>query len=203
MFSSYLVFKCKWKTNRTGHRRTAKARKISDNSISEIKISYKQKNFSFLENKIKKEEFFLYSILDPGFYSKHIKKFQSVFPAEQIKIIVFEEYIKNVEFTIKSILDFLDLDTSITFKEQKKGAYRAPKNKISNKLLQNTEFRNIAAKIIPTVYRQKIGDKFLVKQTKKPSMLTQERKNLEKIYEIEVKNLQNLLNRKLPWKDFQ
>ena len=32
-----------------------KARKISDNSISEIKISYKQKNFSFLENKIKKE----------------------------------------------------------------------------------------------------------------------------------------------------
>ena len=155
------------------------------------------------ENKIKKKEFFLYSILDPGFYSKHIKKFQSVFPAEQIKIIVFEEYIKNVEFTIKSILDFLDLDTSITFKEQKKGAYRAPKNKISNKLLQNTEFRSIATKIIPTVYRQKIGDKFLVKQTKKPSMLPQERKNLEKIYEIEVKNLQNLLNRKLPWKDFQ
>ena len=34
-------------------------------------------------------------------------------------------------------------------------------------------------------------------------MLAQERKNLEKIYEIEVKNLQNLLNRKLPWKDFQ
>ena len=32
-----------------------KAKKISDNSISEIKISYKQKNFSFLENKIKKE----------------------------------------------------------------------------------------------------------------------------------------------------
>ena len=116
---------------------------------------------------------------------------------------MFEEYIKNVEFTIKSILDFLDLDTSITFKEQKKGAYRVPKNKISNKLLQNTEFRSIATKIIPTVYRQKIGDKFLVKQTKKPSMLPQERKNLEKIYEIEVKNLQNLLNRKLPWKDFQ
>ena len=32
-----------------------KAKKISDNSISEIKISYKQKNFSFLENKIRKE----------------------------------------------------------------------------------------------------------------------------------------------------
>ena len=76
-------------------------------------------------------------------------------------------------------------------------------SKISNKLLQNTEFRNVATKIIPAVYRQKIGDKFLVKQTKKPSMLPQERKNLEKIYEIEVKNLQNLLNRKLPWKDFQ
>jgi hypothetical protein len=155
------------------------------------------------ENKIKKEEFFLYSILDPGFYSKHIKKFQSVFPPEQIKIIVFEEYIKNVESTIKSILNFLDLDTNITLREQKKGAYRVPKNKISDKLLKNSGFRNIATKIIPTVYRQKIGDKFLVKQTKKPSMLSQERKKLEGIYESEINELQNLLNRKLPWKDFQ
>ena len=67
--------------------------------------------------------------------------------------------------------------------------------------LPETEDKDTVARVKKVA--QKIGDKFLVKQTKKPSMLLQERKNLEKIYEIEVKNLQNLLNRKLPLKAFQ
>ena len=155
------------------------------------------------EKKIEMEEFFIYSVLEPGFYSKHIKRFQSIFSEEQIKIIVFEDYIKNVEKTIKSVLEFLELDSEIIFKEQKKGAYRVPKNKLSEKLLKNKMFRNTATKIIPPVYRQKLGDKLLVNQTKKPKMLEEDYRKLKSIYQNEVKELEKLLNRKLPWDDFK
>lgn len=154
------------------------------------------------ENKIKNNEFFIDSILESGFYSKHIKRFQENFSADKIKIIIFEEYVKNIIPTIDSILAFLGIDEKIEFDEQPKGAYRVPKNKIAELLLENATFRKTATKLIPTITRQNIGDKYFVKQTKKPPMLQQERERLKKIYESEVKELEILLGRKLPWDDF-
>ena len=136
------------------------------------------------------------------FYSKHIKRFQENFSADKIKIIIFEEYVKNIIPTIDSILAFLGIDEKIEFDEQPKGAYRVPKNKIAELLLENATFRKTATKLIPTITRQNIGDKYFVKQTKKPPMLQQERERLKKIYESEVKELEILLGRKLPWDDF-
>ena len=49
----------------------------------------------------------------------------------------------------------------------------------------------------------KLGDKFFLRQTKKPSMLPSERKLLKEIYETEVRNLEELLGSKLPWDDFR
>ena len=154
------------------------------------------------ENKIKNNEFFIDSILESGFYSKHIKRFQENFSADKIKIIIFEEYVKNIIPTINSILAFLGIDEKIEFDEQPKGAYRIPKNKIAKLLLENATFRKTATKLIPTITRQNIGDKYFVKQTKKPPMLQQERERLKKIYESEVRELEILLGKKLPWDDF-
>ena len=154
------------------------------------------------ENQIKNSEFFIDNILEPGFYSKHIKRFQENFSSDKIKIIIFEEYVKNTIPTINSILAFLGIDEKIEFDEQPKGAYRVPKNKISKLLLENATFRKTATKLIPTVTRQNIGDKYFVKQTKKPPMLQQERERLKKIYESEVRELEVLLGKKLPWDDF-
>ena len=96
----------------------------------------------------------------------------------------------------------MGIDEKIEFDEQPKGAYRVPKNKITKLLLENTTFRKTATKLIPTVTRQNIGDKFFVKQTKKPPMLQQERERLKKIYESEVSELEVLLGKKLPWDYF-
>jgi len=154
------------------------------------------------EKQIKNSEFFIYNILEPGFYSKHIKRYQEYFSDDNIKIIIFEEYIKNTIPTINSILSFLDINDRIAFSEQPKGAYRIPKNKIAKKVMENPSIRKLATQLIPTVSRQKIGDKFLLKQTSKPLMQQNEKQRLKKIYEHEIINLEKLLNRKLPWDDF-
>ena len=68
--------------------------------------------------------------------------------------------------------------------------------------MENKKFRSFASKVIPTVYRQKFGDKFLLEQTSKPNMMIEDRYRLKEIYKNEVVNLENLLELKLPWKEF-
>ena len=155
------------------------------------------------EKQRQEKEFFIYNFIEAGFFSKHIKRFQNEFSSDNIKIIIFEDYIKDESQHIKSILKFLDIDESVNLTDQPKGAYRIPKNKISGSLLGNSTFRKVATKLIPTVQRQKLGDKFFLKQTKKPSMLRSEREHLKEIYDTEVRNLEELLGKKLPWDDFR
>ena len=166
------------------------------------------KNRSFNElldsskEQLDQNEFHIDSLLEAGFYSKHIKRFQKIFSKNQIKIIIFEEYIKNTIPTINSILSFLDIDKSIAFKTAPKGAYKVPRNFASQKLMKNSTFRKAAKFIIPTVARQKIGERFLVKESSRPPLKQNERQRLKEIYQNDVEDLGKLLERKLPWNDF-
>ena len=166
------------------------------------------KNRSFNElldsskEQLDQNEFHIDNLLEAGFYSKHIKRFQKIFSKNQIKIIIFEEYIKNTIPTINSILSFLDIDKSIAFKTAPKGAYKVPRNFASQKLMNNSTFRKAAKFIIPTVARQKIGERFLVKESSRPALKQNERQQLMEIYQDDVENLDKLLGRRLPWKDF-
>ena len=155
------------------------------------------------EEHISKGEFDIDSLLESGFYSKHVKRFQELFPKEQIKIIIFEEYIKNTIPTIKSILSFLDIKKPIKFNESAQGAYKIPTNSLSKLILDNSVIRDVSRRIIPTVSRQKFGEKFLVKESKRPNLEEKDRQRLQKIFNDDVKALEKLLDRKFPWKDFR
>ena len=169
-------------------------------------MKFENRNFQEVldtdESEILAGRFSINNLLGPGFYSKHIKRFQGIFPSEKIKIVIFEEYVQNIETTINSILSFLDIDESTEFSEQPKGAYRVPRNKTAEVLLENRIFRKIAQTIIPEVTRSKIGDRFFVKGSKKPPMNLKDRERLKQIFNDDVKNVKKLLNKDLPWDDF-
>ena len=154
------------------------------------------------EEQLTRNEFHIDSLQEAGFYSKHIKRFQKIFSKNQIKIIIFEEYVKNTVPTINSILSFLGIKESITFDVTPKGAYKVPRNFASQKLMNNSTFRKAAKFVIPTVTRQKIGERFLVKESSRPPLKQNQRKRLTQIYQDDVENLSEILGRNLPWKDF-
>jgi hypothetical protein len=181
---------------------------IAHSEYFSLKFMGFDKNRSFNElldsskEQLDQNEFHIDSLLEAGFYSKHIKRFQKIFSKNQIKIIIFEEYIKNTIPTINSILSFLDIDKSIAFKPAPKGAYKVPRNFASQKLMNNSTFRKTAKFIIPTAARQKIGERFLVKESSRPVLKQNERQRLKETYQDDVENLAKLLGRSLPWKDF-
>ena len=151
---------------------------------------------------IDEDIFFLDSILESGFYMENIIRFQNAFGKENVKIIIFEDYIKNTESVIKSILQFLGLNEEIHFVDQPKGSYRIPKNFASKILLNNKSFRKLSTFLIPTLTRQRLGDKYFLKQTKKPEMSDNECKYLKELYYDEVMQLEKFIGKKLPWSDF-
>ena len=68
--------------------------------------------------------------------------------------------------------------------------------------MNNSTFRKAAKFVIPTVTRQKIGERFLVKESSRPPLKQNQRKRLKQIYQDDVENLSEILGRNLPWKDF-
>ncbi len=154
------------------------------------------------EKLISEKIFYIDSILESGFYTKNIKRYQEIFGKENVKVIIFEDYIKNTVQNINSIFNFLGINDKIDLNEQSKGSYRVPKNFLAKSLLNNKNFRKVSTILIPTVMRQKLGDKYFLKQVKKPEMLENERNYLRELYNDEVNELEKFLGKKLPWKDF-
>ncbi len=183
-----------------------------------IEIAYSQylnlkfmkfhKNLTFKEmidfnkTELEKNQFNIDSILVNGFYFKHLRMFMESFPPEQIKIIIFEDYIKNSQKTIQSIFSFLNLKEFSNLTEPLKNSYRVPTNSTSKLLMNSNIFRKLSSHLVPATTRQKFGERFLVKQSKRPPIPQEERKILKKIYEDDVSSLKKMIHMNIPWKDF-
>ena len=141
--------------------------------------------------------------LKPSQYMKNIKPYFEIFGEKQVKIIIFEEWIRNPKKTIEEILDFLGLQFELSnFQEIKDNIFVVSKRSISKRLLGSTTVRRIAFKTLSQSKRGSLK-KILVKPSKKPKMEQEDCEILIKFYSDDVRNLQEFLGRKLPWKNFQ
>lgn len=87
-------------------------------------------------------------------------------------------------------------------KDVPKNSYRIPKNSLSRIISQNPFLRKTSRKILPSSVRSRIGENYLVKESSRPSINSINRQILKQIFENDVKSLQTILGRDLPWADF-
>tara|TARA_B100000378_G_scaffold90669_1_gene71702 strand:- start:576 stop:1463 length:888 start_codon:yes stop_codon:yes gene_type:complete len=130
-------------------------------------------------------------------YYEYVKNYYSYFPKEQIKIIIFEEFIKNPQQTMKEILHFLNLSTDINFEYKQHNPVQISKNKISQSIITSKFFYYIGFALMPAKIRHYILRQFTTRT--KPIMLEKDRDFLKEQYVERVKKLESLLNRKIPW----
>jgi len=138
--------------------------------------------------------------LYPGLYTDQVRRFLDLFGTEQVKILIFEEFIKNPQENVKQILEFLGIVAKTPETIQKTfNPYGKPRGKISQYLLSNDTVWKLAVTLVPQNLRWKIKQNLLIKRDKKPLLLDKDRLVLEKFFREDVKNLQILLKRKIPW----
>jgi len=137
-----------------------------------------------------------------GLYYNYVNRYLDVFGKDQVKIIIFEEWIKDPRPTIKEILKFLGIkDTLNNFQNVIRNPYREERGQIAKYIRESSLVSKIARLFLSSLSRKSLKRKFLLK-TKKPTMNEKDREELKKFFYDDVQKLQTLLGRELPWQDF-
>jgi len=145
-----------------------------------------------------------YLRIEYGMYSESVKKYLDVFGPQQVKIIIFEEWINNTKDTIEEILRFLGLNNSVTnFKNTVHNQFIGLPGPVAQRIITSSLVANIANITLSESSRTFLKHKLLLRKQLKPKIREDDRGILVKFYYDDVKKLETILGRKFPWPNFQ
>jgi len=174
------------------------------NYLMDVRRGYTKKSFSQeIENTLSNEILPAEKLLTRGLYYNPVQKYVDIFGKNQVKIIIFEEFIKNPKTIIEEILKFLGYSKSLVeFTNEVHNPFTVVRGSISGYFFQNPTIRKLSQKIVPSSPRKMLKEKVLLKQQAKPNMNEEVKKKLVNFYHNDVEKLKTLLGRDLPWKHF-
>jgi len=139
-------------------------------------------------------------IINGGMYYEQVKRYVETFGTENVKVVIFEEFIKDPQKIVQQIIDFLEIDSKAPNTiDLPHNLLTKPRNRLASSLLQNQTLRQIGRRIIGQSVGDIIVKKILGKKISKPKMNDKDRKNLKKLYEKDIQNLEAFLGIVFPW----
>jgi len=137
--------------------------------------------------------------LDPGLYANQVRRFLGVFGPNQVKIIIFEEFIQDPKKIVKQVLEFLEIYSEPPNIEKAYNVFSKPRGKISQYMLQSKGIAQLSSRIISSSLKWKLKENILLKKEAKPELSKDDKLLLENFYRNDMKDLETLLKTKLPW----
>jgi len=108
---------------------------------------------------------------------------------------------KTQKNTANEVLEFLGVDEEPPESvELLHNLPTKPRGKLATTLLQSKKLRKLGKSILPQSSALIVVKQVLGKKITKPKMSKKDRDFLENLYSDDVKNLQKILKRKIPWK---
>jgi len=152
------------------------------------------------------DDFLLGLVIHGGMYFENVKRYIDTFGKENVKIIFFEDFATNTKIKFNEILEFLNIrnnQTEIFFDIH--NDYKKPRNDFAKFILNVDDYmwKSNIKSIFPFLPNRKNLEGKYLESIKKPKIPEKEKQELIKIYQEDVKNLKNLLQIKLPWKNFE
>ena len=142
----------------------------------------------------------LYHYKSKGLYYQQLQRYYERFQKEQIKVILFEDIIKNPKSITQDIFKFLDVDTTFTPNTSKKANVSGKPKGIAGWVIMKLRKKNL----IPNIEFQKILPEkiiqFILKTIySKPEKINTEliKKLTTKHYREDIKKLEKLISRDL------
>ena len=133
-----------------------------------------------------------------GFYYHRLKRYLDLFPREQIKIYIFEEFKKDATGTIVDLYSFLGVDT--TFQPDTTVKYNpgaVPKVRLLNKLFYHPKLINMTKSVVPERVQGMLKQILELNLATTPKMPPDLRAKLLGIYREDILGLEELLSRDL------
>jgi len=168
--------------------------RIKNSFHDEVQLALKNKKKGIKSN---------FGLLESGLYSEGVKRYLDTFGSKQVKILIFDEFIKNQKESLEEVLAFLGLNYLFDdFKVDQYNKFGIVRFPLAQKILRNRKLKYMLEKVLPKTVRKVGRDKILLKQQTKPKMNEKDRKSLVNFYKEDVEKLQNILGQRLPWKNF-
>jgi hypothetical protein len=144
--------------------------------------------------------------IELGMYYEQVKRYFDIFGREQVKVIIFEEFIQHIEQTVNEVLAFLGVNYTVSSVREQYNPYSLPRSPLSRLVFaffrwlraRNIKFYKILA-LLPDSLVESAPEKILFKRAQKPKMEPEAVKFLQEIYRDDVRKLESLLGRSLPW----
>jgi hypothetical protein len=142
-----------------------------------------------------------------GMYYEQVKRYFDIFGREQVKVIIFEEFVQHPVQTVNEVLAFLGVNYKVT--TTIRGHYNpdsVPRSPLSRLVFaffrwlraRNMKFYKILA-LFPDSLVESAPEIILFKRTQKPKIEPEALKFLQEIYRHDILKLESLLGRSLPW----
>jgi hypothetical protein len=144
--------------------------------------------------------------IDFGMYYEQVKRYFDIFGREQVKVIIFEEFVQHIEQSINEVLVFLGINYTVRPIREQYKPYSLPRSPLSRLVFaffrwlraRNIKFYKILS-LLPDSLVESAPEKILFKRTQKPKIDPKSVKFLQEIYRDDVLRLESLLGRSLPW----
>lgn len=138
--------------------------------------------------------------INPGLYAAQVARYLDTFGPRQVKILIFEEFIRDTRAAVNDILEFLGVDYRVENKiVRRHNTFAAQRAGWLFRIVRNRAVRAALETFVPWRLRRFGREKVLFRRAEKPRMPESCRKRLEEMFRDDVKALEALLGRALPW----
>lgn len=139
--------------------------------------------------------------VEKGLYCEQVARYFDLFGKKQVKILIFEEFIKNTYDKIKEVLEFLNVNANPPANiNETYDKFFIPNNALSHSILANLKVQKLASILPESRLKKIVRTSLLGSSLPKPEISADARMFLADIFRDDVKNLESLLGRSLPWK---
>ncbi len=144
----------------------------------------------------------IWSYLGGGMYARSVTRFRECFP--QVKVIIFEEFIRSPSRHVREALQFLEVDSNLEFTPDRHNASGRPRVKWINRLLtRDSAAKRSLKRILPRNLLLNVKNR-VQKFNLQPIAISAEIKvRMFKTFESDIAELEDHLERKLDcWKKY-
>jgi hypothetical protein len=148
-----------------------------------------------------------YEYVEFGMYYEQVKRYFDIFGREQVKVIIFEEFVQHLEQTVNEVLAFLGVKYTVRAITEQYHPYSVPRSPLALWIFtflyrlpdRNVKLFKIVTTLLPRSLVESLPEKMLFKRKQKPKIEPKDIKFLQEIYHDDVIRLESLLGRSLPW----
>jgi hypothetical protein len=146
------------------------------------------------------------AVLSPttGLYSRQVARYFRVFGEERVHVLILEEWMRDVPHALEQILAFVGVRHDCgEFADPPQRRYAQARGPVVRYLFGNRTISRATEALIPYRIRKLVRNTLLMKRGPKPKMDDESRRFLVQYYREDVRRLELLLGRRLPWRNFR